>query len=179
MWVDCQLGAFRTPTNARLVGISDGQGGAVETMRYMRELVRDAVRDPSQKCRELALQIIPSSAYIAQIRAIQQWVQTHIKYVQDPPDVELVQTPQKTVDYGAGDCDDQSVLVCALLTSIGHPCRLIAIGLQGGPLSHVLSQTKVSSTGNDAKDWCSVETIIAKPLGWFPSGVTSRYILKI
>lgn len=142
-------------------------------MAYMRQIVREAIIDPAQRIRELALQIIPSSAWVDQIRAIQQWVQSHVRYVRDPPDQELVQTPQKTLEYRAGDCDDQSVLVCALLTAIGHPCRLIAFGFNGGELSHVVSQTLIGT------QWVTVETIQARPLGWEPPNITSRYVRKI
>jgi transglutaminase-like putative cysteine protease len=142
-------------------------------MAYMRQMVRDAVIDPQQRIRELALRIIPSSQWVDQIRAIQQWVQSHIRYVRDPPDQELVQTPQKTVEYAAGDCDDQSVLTAALLTAIGHPMRFVAFGFKGGELSHVVSQTLIGP------QWVTVETIEPRPLGWEPPGITSRYVRKI
>lgn len=177
--LDAPLQGGSSPTVARLMGISDGPAGAAQTLTQMRQLVQDAIRDPSQRVRELALQIIPSSAWVAQIRSIQQWVQNHIRYVQDPPDVELVQTPQKTIEYAAGDCDDQSVLTAALLTATGHPSRFLAMGFHGGPLAHVVTQTKIANTGSDVRDWVAVETIQPRPLGWLPPDITSRYIRKI
>lgn len=172
------------PTRTRLFGLSEGKAGAVETLKHMRTLARNSLREPDQRVRESALSITSSAqGWIAQARAIQQWVQDHIRYVQDPYDdqggVELVQSPQKTLDYGAGDCDDQSVLTASLLSSIGHPSRFIALGFRGEELSHVLTQTKVSHSGDDRRDWASVETIQCRPLGWFPNGVTSHYILKV
>lgn len=172
------------PTRTRLLGLSEGKAGAVQTLKHMRTLARDSLREPDQQVRESALSITSGAqGWIAQARAIQQWVQDNIRYIQDPYDdqggVELVQSPQKTLDYGAGDCDDQSVLVASLLSSIGHPSRFIAVGFKGGDLSHVLTQTKVNNSGDDRRDWASVETIQCRPLGWFPSGVTSHYILKV
>lgn len=171
------------PTFARLQGISDGPQGAIQTLNAMRALARDAVRDPSQQIRETALSIIGTQGWVGQIRALQGWVQSNIRYIQDPADdtggVELVQTPQYTLQQTAGDCDDQSVLMAAMLSAIGHPARFVAVGFGGGPLSHVLVQTKVGNTGNDAQDWTTAETILPKPLGWFPPGVTSRYIRKV
>jgi transglutaminase-like putative cysteine protease len=171
------------PTKATLRGIPDGMHGAVATLKVMRDLVRASIREPAQRVRETALGITGSDGWIAQIREIQSWVQDHIRYIQDPTDdtggVELVQTPQKTLDYAAGDCDDQSVLIAALLSSLGHPTRFIAVGFNGAPLSHVLVQTKVGNSGDDRRDWASVETIQPQPLGWFPPGVTSHYILKV
>lgn len=185
MWLDNQRRNFSgsTPTVATLRGISDGPAGADQTLRAMRDMVRTSIREPTQQVRETALNIITSDAWMQQIRDLQDWVQSNIRYVQDPTDasggVELVQTPQKTLEYRAGDCDDQSTLLAALLSATGHPARFMAVGFNGQPLSHVLVQTKVASTGNDTQDWTTVETIVARPLGWFPPGVTSRYILKV
>ena len=171
------------PTRATLHGIPDGIPGAIATLRAMRALVKASIREPAQQVRNTALQIISSDKWVQQIRDIQTWVQDNIRYVMDPIDsdggVELVQTPQVTLQKAAGDCDDQAVLVAALLSSIGHPTRFIAVGLNGQPLSHVLTQTKVGNSGSDSRDWIAVETIKPEPLGFMPPGVTSHYILKV
>jgi transglutaminase-like putative cysteine protease len=143
-------------------------------MNAMRQLVRDAVRDPNQQIREAALNILRGvNSFAAQAQAIQAWVQQNIEYRRDPPDVELVQTPQVTMQLRAGDCDDQAVLTAALLQSTGHPSQFIAVGIRGDPLSHVLTQTLIGSS------WVAVETIERRPLGWMPPGVTSYYIRKV
>lgn len=152
--------------------------GAVATLKAMRSLARDAIRDPSQQVRETALHITGGGGgFVQEARDLQQWVQENIRYVLDPIDdtggVELVQTPQKTLDYSAGDCDDQSTLMAALLSSLGHPSRFMAVGFQGQPLSHVLCQTLIG------QQWVCVETIQPQPFGWCPPGITSHYILKV
>lgn len=177
MWIGAahgnSLGAPRTgPTRATLQGIPPGEAGAAATMRRMRQLARDALRDSTQQIRETALAIIGHRGFVDQVRALQHFVQTHIAYVHDPPDFELVQTPQYTLQHRAGDCDDQATLIATLLESTGHPTRFVAGGLAGGPLSHVLTQTLIGT------DWLGVETIVARPLGWMPP-FTSRYILKV
>lgn len=143
----------------------------------MRQLVKDAIRDPAQGLRTAALNIIGSDGFVQQVRDVQSWVQDNVRYVLDPTDsdggVELVQTPQVTLQVLAGDCDDQATLVAALLSVTGHPCRFIAVGFNGQPLSHVLTQTKIGNS------WCGVETIRAEPLGFMPPGITSHYILAV
>lgn len=161
------------PTVARLQGISDGPGGASQTLIAMRQFVLDAVRDPAQHIRELALQIIGDAGYVGQVRAVQVWAQQNIRYIRDPPDLELVQTPQKTLQWRAGDCDDQSVLTAALLQSIGHPVQFMAMGFRGGPLEHVMTRTKIGP------QWVAVETIKPVALGFVPPGVSSTYIRDI
>jgi len=163
------------PRRASLGSIPNGQAGSIATMRAMRQMVLDAVRDPNQKIRESALAILRgvSTSFTDQARAIQQWVQSNIEYRRDPPDVELVQTPQVTLQLRAGDCDDQATLIAALLQSTGHPSQFIAVGMSGAPLSHVLTQTLIGTK------WVAVETIEPKALGWMPPGITSYYIVKV
>lgn len=177
MWFDSHaprhLSGPAAPTVARLMGISDGPAGAIQTIAQMRTFVMDAVRDPSQNVRELALQIIGNSGFVGQVRAIQTWVQENIRYVRDPTDVELVQTPQKTLQWSAGDCDDQAVLVASLLSSIGHPAQFYAMGFRGGPLEHILTRTKIGT------QWVAVETIKPVALGFLPPGISSTYIRDI
>jgi transglutaminase-like putative cysteine protease len=168
--------APRTPTSARLGQIPGGEAGAKATMGHMRDLVVAAVRDPAQGVREMALRIIAgNSGYVDQARRLQQWVQTNITYVNDPVSVELVQTPQYTMQHRAGDCDDQAVLLAAYLDSTGHPVRFVAVGDNGlPPLSHVMVQTLVGT------QWLGAETIIAKPLGWMPPNWRRHfYIVKV
>lgn len=178
MWFDNPLrgpagGMPKNSTKATLLGIPDGPMGAAQTIVYMRQLTLDAVRDPVQQMREHALSIIGGEGFVGQVRAIQCWTQSNIRYIQDPPDVELVQTPQKTLQWSAGDCDDQSVLVAALLTSIGHPCQFMAMGFSGGPLAHVLCRTKIGT------QWVAVETIKPVSLGFLPPSITSTYIRDV
>ena len=163
------------PRRAALGTIPNGQAGSIATMKAMRQMVLDAVRDPNQKIRESALAILRgvSTSFTDQARTIQQWVQSNIEYRRDPPDLELVQTPQVTLQLRAGDCDDQATLIAALLQSTGHPSQFIAVGMGGGPLTHVLTQTLIGT------NWVAVETIEPKALGWMPPGVTSYYIVKV
>lgn len=155
------------------MGISDGPAGAVQTVAQMRQMVMEAIREPAQQVRSTALGIIGSASWVGQVRAIQQWVQQNIRYIRDPTSVELVQTPQKTLQWMAGDCDDQSVLTAALLDSIGHPAQFYAVGFRGGPLEHILTRTKIGA------QWVAVETIKPVALGFLPPGISSTYIRDI
>lgn len=175
MWINgLQKAPSPKPRRAALSGIPNGTAGSIVTMRAMRGLVCNAVRDPAQQVRETALLILRGvNAFSSQAQAIQAWVQSNIEYRRDPPDVELVQTPQVTLQLRAGDCDDQAVLVAALLQSTGHPTRFIAVGMNGNSLSHVLTQTLIGTS------WVAVETIEKRPMGWMPPGITSHYIVKV
>lgn len=169
-------------TRATLRGLPPGPSGTVETLRLMRNMVRDAIRSPRQVVREKALQLVaslPPRQWFAQIRALHEFVRDEIRYVRDPVDLETVATPEKTLELRAGDCDDKSTLLAALLIAIGHPARFAALGFNRGPFSHVLVETQIRNSGEDARDWLPLETIIERDAGWYPQGVTSRYVLKV
>lgn len=144
-------------------------------MAYMRQFVLDAVRDPQQKARDLSLRVIGRASYVGQVRCIQRWVQKNIRYVHDPKDAELVQTPEKTLQWTAGDCDDQAVLIASLLEAIGHPCQFMAMGFHGSslPLEHVLTRTKIGP------HWVAAETIKPVALGYLPPNVRNSYIRDV
>lgn len=148
-----------------------------QTLRYMRDMVHAALTDPAQEIRLQALSITASCRerdWYGEVATLQEWVRDNIKFVRDPEQFELVQTPQKTLEIGAGDCDDKSTLLAALLCALGHPAQFVAIGFEGAPHSHVLVRTKVGDT------WLPCETILrGVTVGWWPQGVTSSYILKV
>jgi len=142
----------------------------------MRELAREAVRSPDQHIREVALSIVrglQQKNWTGEVRALHEFVRDQIRYVRDPVGLELVATPEKVLEYRQGDCDDKSTLLAALLESLGHPARFVAVGIRGGPFSHVLVESKIGAS------WVPLETILDKPAGWYPPDVTSRYVLKV
>lgn len=175
---DCQpcagaLGNVRpTPKGVTLAQIPEGDAGTRATLKIMSEYAQAAVRDPNQAIRRKALQIfsgIPPRQYIAEVKALHAFVRDQIRYVKDPVDLELVQTPIATLQIGQGDCDDKATLLAALLTATGHRSQFVAVGFDRGPFSHVLVETKVGG------GWMPLETIIPREAGWFPEGVKRQY----
>jgi transglutaminase-like putative cysteine protease len=163
---------------AVLAGLPGGKAGTVATLKHMKEYVRQALRNPSQKIREQALAIfraegLPPRKYNLEMAALHAFVRDAIRYVKDPVGLELVQAPERTLEIGQGDCDDKSTLLAALLMATGHPCRFTAIGFKDRPFSHVLVEAR------SGVKWVPMETIIQKPMGWFPTGVTSKYSLNL
>src|SRR5579863_1988828 len=100
---------------------ASGLGSVKQTLKAMRGLALAGKADP--RVRALAQEIVryaPADDAGA-ARAVQAWVQQHVKYDPDPEDVEVLQEPMVTVpaefggQWGAGDCDDQAILVASLL----------------------------------------------------------------
>ena len=142
----------------------------------MRQLVRAYKK--SVPIRQLAFAIIDRvrghKNFSAQVRAIHNWVQSNIQYVKDVNGTETLATPTKTLEFGKGDCDDQSVLLASLLESIGHPTRFVAIKVKPcGPFVHVFTETKIGAR------WYPLETTEPWPAGKGPPKFAARMVRNI
>lgn len=154
---------LETPTETRLARIPDGFPGVVETLRIMSRFVRDGKK--SINVRQAAMRLTKSCMqkdYVCEIEQLHQFVRDSVRYVQDINGVETVQTPQKTLELMGGDCDDKSTLLAALLESIGHPSRFVAIGFEPGIFSHVYLETLAGTR------WIPLETTEPVEAGWSP-----------
>lgn len=88
---------------------------------------------------------IPSHHYIDEALAIGEFVQTHMRYVRDPRDHELLQDPVMVIDqienqgFASGDCDDMALLIATMLLSIGHnpKFRCVRYESKSGSYNHI------------------------------------------
>jgi transglutaminase-like putative cysteine protease len=142
----------------------------------MRGLVRAGkVTMPVRTTALSLIQDLPPKAYINEIERLWEFVRDDIRYVKDVAGVETVQTAERTLDLRQGDCDDKGVLLAALLESIGHPTRFVALAFAPHKFSHVLVETRV---GRGAKTfWIPLETTEFKPFGWYPQRPHSRMVV--
>lgn len=159
--------------SSTLQSIPDGKEGTAETLKAMRRLVKDNKK--SLEIRDLAVKIIGGIGnkkdWFGQAKNVQEFVRDKIRYIRDINGIETLQTPQATLRLGYGDCDDKSILVAALLESIGHPTRFVAIGFSPDNFVHVYPQTRIGTK------WVTLETTENVSIGWEPSGVKSRLII--
>lgn len=156
------------------MAIPSGPEGIAITLKHMRDFARTAKKNP--EIRALAMQItqgLPQKAWGAEIVALHGFVRDKVRYVHDINDVETVHTPEQTLALGGGDCDDKSTLLAALLESIGHPARLVAVGFHGAEYEHVYVETRCGP------GWVALETTEPVDAGWSPPGVTVRMIQHI
>ncbi|HYC63299.1 MAG TPA: transglutaminase-like domain-containing protein [Reyranellaceae bacterium] len=152
------------PDSAQLGAVPPGSAGTLAVLRMMAGIARQSAKLPL--IRSLAIQItngLPNKSYTAEVQAVQQWVRRNVRYVRDVEGVETLTLPQYTIAQRAGDCDDHSMLVAALLLAIGHRCRYVAVGRTLETLQHVFTETLVG------RDWVAVETTEPWPLGRVPN----------
>jgi transglutaminase-like putative cysteine protease len=160
-----------------LLGIPDGPEGIRATLEIMRRLVRDARK--TRDVRELALSLTAPTGsgngknYFGEVQALTSYVRDQIRYVQDVNEVETISPPSEVIRLGAGDCDDKAILLAALLESIGHPARFVALAFVPDLFEHVLVESKIGQT------WMPLETTEEVPPGWYPEGVIGRMVRHI
>lgn len=157
-----------------LSALPPGDAGTRETLGMMRDIVREWREHPM--VRQLALRLTSSCRerdWTCQVKRLHAFVRDSIRYVPDVYDVETLQTPELTLQQRSGDCDDQSILLAALLQSIGHPVRFVALAFADGGFSHVMVETPIGGY------WVAAETIRPWQLGRRPQNVVRRLFRKV
>lgn len=158
-----------SPTTIQLGLIRSGKKGIWDTLKIMGGLVRAGKNSGAIRARAAAI-VAPCSPKDWKCEAVtaHAWVQNNIRYLRDITDTETVTTPEKTLELGAGDCDDQSILLASLLESIGHPTRFVAIGFEPNIFSHVYVETLIGTV------WVPLETTEPVEAGWSPDPLAIR-----
>lgn len=157
-----------------LSGLPDGPDGVAMTLAAMRKSVKQSKTNPD--IRLLAESIIgnvPAKDYKAEATAIHDFVHNNIRYTMDINEIETVKTPELILQTGQGDCDDMAALSAALLESIGHPARFVAVGFNTKGFTHVYVETKI---GNK---WLASDCTENNGFGWFPPNVVLRMVRHI
>lgn len=158
-----------TPLKSTRVQIGRGDRGISQTIRYMYGAVMGNEGVASAEIRRQALtivQAVPSRDQQGEIAAILQWVKSNIAFRGEW--AETVQTPLVTLQLRAGDCDDQSTLMAALLGSLGYKTRFKTVAADPSApyaFSHVYIEIFQRKTGQ----WISLDSTVPQSYpGWQP-----------
>jgi transglutaminase-like putative cysteine protease len=90
-----------------------------------------------------------------------------VRYTRDVSGIDTYQTPQRTLAWGIGDCDCLSILLAALLESVGYPVKLRVMETKGaGTWSHILPLVGMPPT--DPTRWMPLDASVDEPAGWYP-----------
>lgn len=148
-----------------------------ETIEQMHRLVREAKTDP--KFRELALWLTRDGDprrdwknYEAELENAVERLRKVVTYRRDPHQVEWVQSPWHTLRIGAGDCDDMSVLIAAVMGATGARYRFVtfkANRMLPSEWTHVLPEILVPGKG-----WIAVDMSVMQPNGFRPRGYPEK-----
>jgi len=118
--------------------IAEGRAGVNQTIYVMRQLVDAGKVDMRiRQCALNLIRLVPQKDFDAEIVTIFEFVRDRIRYTHDVVGVETLAPAYRTLEIEQGDCDDKSVLLAALLESIGVETRFIITGYHGDTFEHV------------------------------------------
>ncbi len=126
---------------AQTIPLAFGDAGTAQTIAAMRRLVEEGKKDPVvHETAAAILRRVRSFDWHAEARAIFDWVRQNIRFTRDVQGKETLHSAREILRLGIGDCDDYTVLICALLGTVGHRCRIVTIAGHGedpSQFSHV------------------------------------------
>lgn len=164
--------ALQLPQNyapARTELVPGGDTGIAATIGYMKSAVFGNQGVRSFRVREFTLQAVRGVARgMTEVDAVFQAIRDEIEFRGEYQ--EYLQSPEATINLGAGDCDDQAVLAAAMLNSLGFETRFKTVALHDSPgeLSHVYIEVRDKQSGA----WTSMDTTVAESYpGWEPDGI--------
>jgi hypothetical protein len=151
-----------------LLPLDNGDAGSAQTLAAMRSLVEQAQASQIvQAAVTQALDGTPEKNANVEAAALVGWLRAHYRYQNDPVNVELVRDPRYALRQiqlsgtFAGDCDDASTLLAALLETAGYSTRFVLQGEAGQDFQHVLVEADLDGT------WTPIDlTNRSAAIGW-------------
>lgn len=164
--------ALQLPQNyapSRSEIIPGGDAGIASTIGYMKSLVFGPQGVRSFRVRQFTLQAVRGvERGMTEVDAVFHTIRNEIEFRGEY--AEYLQSPEATINLGAGDCDDQAVLAAAMLNSLGFETRFKTVALFDSPqeFSHVYLEVRDKQTG----EWTPMDTTVAEAYpGWEPDGI--------
>jgi hypothetical protein len=119
-------------TPMRAMPLGEGDAGTAQTVAHIRQLVHQGVKSP--RVNQAAIAIVwntPQFTQTPKAQAIFSWIQQNTRFIADMVGplggIETLRSADEILRVRAGDCDDFSILIPALLGTIGIRSRLVTI----------------------------------------------------
>ena len=148
------------------------------TAAHVGRLIRDGAGDfyVRQKAIDILMgRGVPAKDYLGEIDALFRWVQRHVRYTKDPFRIEVLHSARRMLELKAGDCDDMTIVLGALIKSIGHPVRIVLTGpdaLRPDLFSHIYLEARHHD------QWIPLDATMPYGMGWSPR-TPVRQVLSI
>jgi len=163
-----------TVPKVRIVRVPKGPPGTIASARLIASLIREGARD--FYVRQKAIEIFREAGArpndrVGDVLSLVHWVGTNIRYTRDIFRVELLQTARRMLELRAGDCDDMTILLGAMLLATGHPVRIALTGFRPTKphvYSHIYPEVNVKGK------WIALDTTMDRPIGWAPPALWKR-----
>jgi len=169
-----QLASRYVVPRIRILRVPKGPRGTLATAAIIGRIVQDGAKDfyVRQKAIEIFRQYgVPAKDRLGEVCALFDFVKRNIRYTRDIFRVELLHSPRRMLELRAGDCDDMTILLGALLLSTGHPVRLVLAGFKPNrPHAYTHIYLEVNVRGR----WLAADATMDRPLGWAPPAIWKR-----
>jgi transglutaminase-like putative cysteine protease len=145
--------------------VPKGDRGTLVTARLIARLIQDGAKDfyVRQKAIEVfRMYRVRPKDRAGEVRALFDWVRRNIRYTRDVFRTELLHSARRMLELRAGDCDDMSILLGAMLVSTGHPVRLILAGFRPNKphgYSHIYPEVNMKGL------WVPIDATLDQPMG--------------
>jgi len=172
MYAPCQ----RSPLKIYRGHIPKGYAGTLVTARYIADLIKDGAKDFC--VRQTAINIfrlygVHPKNYFGEMAALFAWIKNNIRYTRDIFKVELLHTARRMLQWRAGDCDDMTILLGAMLEATGHPVRLALVG-RNPKRKKLFSHIYLETLYKDC--WIPLDPTMNKPVGWAPKAPNKKIV---
>ena len=148
--------------------IPGGYAGTRTTVGYIVRLIKQGAKDfcVRQRAIDILFQhAVPPKDYLREIEVLFEWVKNNIRYTRDIYRVELLHSARRMLELRAGDCDDLTILLGAMLKAIGHPVRLALVGFNP---KRKKSFTHIYLEAFHKGRWIPLDPTVERPMGWAP-----------
>jgi transglutaminase-like putative cysteine protease len=149
--------------------VPDGDAGIEQTIRHMQRMMYSAQGISSWVVREFATKAVQGvERGQPEIDCVFNSVKDNIEFRGEAG--EYLQSPEATINLGAGDCDDQATLVATLLRSLGYQTDFRTVAMRGSEdeYTHVYAVVRDKETGQ----WIPLDTTVERAYpGWEPDHV--------
>src|SRR6266496_3923812 len=169
-----QLSSRYVVPRIEILRVPRGTRGTLATAKIIARLVQDGAKDfyVRQKAIEVfrAYKVKPKNR-MGEVWALFDFVKRNIRYTRDIFRVELLHSARRMLELRAGDCDDMTILLGAMLMATGHPVRLVLAGFRPNrphAYSHIYPEVNVRGR------WIAIDATVDKPLGWEPPALWKR-----
>jgi transglutaminase-like putative cysteine protease len=157
-----------------IVRVPKGLRGTIASADLIANLIREGAQD--FYVRQKAIEIFREASAApkdrwAEVCALFNWVRNNIRYTRDIFRTELLHTARRMLELRAGDCDDMTILLGAMLISTGHPVRLALTGFRATKphgYSHIYPEVYVNGK------WIALDATMNRPMGWAPPALWKR-----
>lgn len=158
-----------------LFGLVGGDYGVRQTLSTMRGAVNFALREPGQRVRRRAEQLLGGVQEYdkdAEVEKMFTWTKNHFHFLLDPRGLEYTKSPEVSdaeiskVGSFSGDCDDVTTYLAALLASVGYAVKFVVTSPSNQPsmdFKHVYLRVYLPTSNR----WIALDACAkGKPYGW-------------